>query len=80
MSEEPTAPSAPPPDEDVPDPPVPVEPTFGLDEFLAAHPLRPAALAMLKTWMRQHGKDSAGHYALSQWEADYQAMIASTST
>lgn len=54
-----------------------VEPMLGLDDFLAAHPMKPAAAAMLRTWMRRQGKDSAGHYPLAQWEADYQAMLVS---
>jgi hypothetical protein len=55
-----------------------VEPTLGLDDFLAARPMKPAAAAMLKTWMRRQGKDSAGHYPLAQWEADYQEMLVAT--
>jgi hypothetical protein len=55
-----------------------VEPALGLDDFLAAHPMKPAAAAMLRTWMRRQGKDSAGHYPLTQWEDDYQAMLVGT--
>jgi hypothetical protein len=52
-----------------------VEPALGFEEFLATHTMRPAAEAMLKAWMRRQGKDSAGHYPLAEWEADYQAML-----
>jgi hypothetical protein len=55
-----------------------VEPLLGLDDFLAAHPMKPAAEAMLRAWMRRQGKESAGHYPLAQWEEDYQAMLVST--
>jgi hypothetical protein len=55
-----------------------VEPALGLDEFLAARPMKPAAAAMLRTWMRRQGKDSAGYYPLTQWEADYQEMLVGT--
>jgi GrpB-like predicted nucleotidyltransferase (UPF0157 family) len=87
MSDEPTttsAPDAPAPEEEpapdeTPDEgPAEVEAMLGLDDFLAAHPMKPAAAAMLKTWMRRQGKDSAGHYPLEQWEAEYQAMLVST--
>jgi hypothetical protein len=78
------------PEEDVPEPESPapeegdgepvdaVEPALGFDDFLAAHPMKPAAQAMLRTWMRRQGKDSAGHYPLAQWDADYQAMLKAT--
>jgi hypothetical protein len=66
------------PEEGEGEPALAVEPMLGLDEFLAAHPMKPAAAAMLRTWMRRQGKDSAGHYPLAQWEADYQAMLVGT--
>jgi hypothetical protein len=93
MSEEPTTPPEPEaPDEEAPEPPSPeptpdetpeeapveVESLLGLDDFLAAHPMKPAAAAMLRTWLRRQGKDSAGHYPLAQWEEDYQAMLVGT--
>jgi GrpB-like predicted nucleotidyltransferase (UPF0157 family) len=55
-----------------------VEPALGFDEFLAARAMKPAAAAMLRTWMQRQGKDSAGHYPLTQWEADYQEMLVGT--
>jgi hypothetical protein len=87
MSDEPTTtpePDAPepkeepPPDETPDEAPAEVEAMLGLDDFLAAHPMKPAHAAMLRTWMRRNGKESAGHYPLAQWEADYQAMLVGT--
>jgi hypothetical protein len=71
-------PEAPAPEEGEDEPVTDVEPALGLDDFLAAHPMKPAAAAMLRTWMRRQGKDSAGHYPLAQWEADYQEMLVGT--
>jgi hypothetical protein len=72
------APEVPTPEEGEDEPHAAVEPALGLDDFLAAHPMKPAAAAMLRTWMRRQGKDSAGHYPLAQWEADYQEMLVGT--
>jgi hypothetical protein len=64
----------------------PVEALLGFREFAALAPRRrsaastTAAQAALQRWMRTHGHDTNGFYAMTEWQTFYAEMLADTGT
>jgi hypothetical protein len=55
-----------------------VEPRPSLSEFASLANVSGPAQKALATWMRMEGLDASGNYPLTEWQAHYASMLAST--